>query len=191
MSVKRAVKSRGGIVRFTRDERGATAVEFALISIPFMLLLFGVVELVMMFLTSAVLETASETAARRIRTGEFQQGGATAQADFKTLVCNGMLWLQPNCTADLYVDVQTFTNFAGLAADAPVVPGSLNPGATCFAPGNPMDIVLVRTYFRWKLFTPLLNGALQNAGDGMRLINTTTAFRNEPYSDQPPQGASC
>ena len=51
----------------------------------------------------------------------------------------------------------------------------------------------MRTYFKWKLFTPLIDSALQNmgSGSGLRLISTATAFRNEPYNEDPPVGAGC
>ena len=193
MSGSHTHRRRRRLGAFWRADSGATAIEFAFISVPFTLMLFGILELAMLFLTSSVLEGASEAAARRIRTGEFQQGGASARANFQTLVCQGMLWLQPTCAADLSIDVQTFSSFGALANAAPINPNGFNPAATCFSPGNPADIVLVRTYYRWKLFTPLLNTALENmgAGSGMRLLNTATAFRNEPYSDQAAQGAGC
>ena len=59
--------------------------------------------------------------------------------------------------------------------------------------GGTSDIVLVRAYFKWRLFTPFLSGGLENmgAGSGMRLMSTATAFRNEPYSDVGPVGAKC
>jgi hypothetical protein len=115
------------------------------------------------------------------------------------MVCDNMSWLGPGCLDNLYVEARTFTTFGALAAYAPVPPVTFvnededHADDTCWATGQPTDIVLVRTYYRWKLFTPLLNAALENmgGGSGARLVSTTTAFRNEPYSDDPPAGASC
>ena len=193
MSAFRFLVARRYAARFARADRGATAVEFALIAVPFFTLMFGLMELTMVLLASTTLESATESAARRIRTGEFQQSGANTKADFKTLVCNKMSWMQTQCSADLFVDVQTFANFAAMAANTPVSGSAFNPAATCFSAGEPTDIVLVRTYFRWRLFTPLLNNALQNmgSGSGMRLISSATAFRNEPYNENAPVGAKC
>lgn len=187
--------------RFARAERGATAVEFGLICAPLMLMLFGVLELAMVFLVSTTLETATENAARQIRTGQFQQSGVSTPAAFRTMVCNGMSWLSSTCASDLYVQTQTFATFGDLAAAPPKPPPAPSPGpmgATqpmplpgCWAPGQPGDIVLVHTYWRWKLFTPGLDLALDNAGGGMRMISTATAFRNEPYDQIPPLGTQC
>jgi Flp pilus assembly protein TadG len=184
------------IHRFARAERGVTAVEFGLIALPLMLMTFGLLELGLVFMVGATLDTATELASRRIRTGEFQTSAGNTRADFKTLVCSNMAWLSGQCAANLWVSVQTFSNFAGLTAAPPPDPSVFNAAAKaalCFSAGQPTDIVLVRTYFQWSLFTPLLNNALENmgGGSGLRLMNSTTAFRNEPYNVNPPLGNSC
>jgi Flp pilus assembly protein TadG len=179
--------------RFVRAERGATAVEFAMVSLPLMVMIFGLIELAMVFLVGTTLDNATQSAARMIRTGEFQTSAANTKTDFKTLVCARMSWLTPKCPTDLALDVQTFSSFSGLANPPPISPGAFNPSALCFSAGAPTDIVLVRAYFQWDLFTPLLNAALENmgGGSGKRLISSATAFRNEPYNDNPPVGQKC
>jgi Flp pilus assembly protein TadG len=178
--------------RFARTERGATAVEFALVSLPLLVMVFGLLELALVFMVGTTLDQATEAAARQIRTGQFQNGAAVTPAAFKNLVCARMTWLAPKCGAQLSLDVRTFPNFAAMAAVPPVNPSVFNPASTCFSPGNPTDIVLVRAYFSWNLFTPVLSAPLENmgSGSGKRLLTSTTAFRNEPYNDTPPQGAA-
>lgn len=178
--------------RFRKAQRGAAAVEFALVALPFLVMLFGVLELALVFLVSTSLENATEAAARRIRTGEFQQSGATTKNDFKTLVCNNMAWLS-GCQASLSVDVRTFADFSTMAATPGLAGAAYNPNATCWSTGEPQDIVLVRTYYEWTLVTPLLNAALENrgTGSGKRLISAMATFRNEPYSANAAKGASC
>jgi Flp pilus assembly protein TadG len=183
--------------RLARAERGATAVEFGLISLPLLALVFGVIELALVFLVTTTLDTATQAASRQIRTGVFQTGAAPSRINFKALVCQNMTWLQSQCSTALWLDVQTFSNYAGLAGAPPVPQSTLNPNSptygSCFQPGQPGDIVLVRTYFQWDLITPLLSVAFQNmgAGSGKRLISSTTAFRNEPFNNNPPVGQSC
>lgn len=183
---------------FARAERGATAVEFGLILVPLMLLIFGVLELGGVFLVTTTLETATETASRTIRVGAFQQGQDPTKAAFKALVCNNMSWLSARCSGDLYVEAQTFSTYAALAANQPVTVGAQSPqqaddalANTCWTTGQPGDIVLVRVYYRWNLFTPGMDLGLDNTGGGQRLITATTAFRNEPYNDNQPQGTRC
>lgn len=178
--------------RFARADNGATAVEFALVSLPLLMLIFGMLELALVLLVVSTLDSAVMGAARQIRTGEFQTSAANTKDDFKALVCQRMSWLNGQCPTNLFLDVQTFSNFSGMAA-APAPDFTKTPPVTCFSDGQPGDIVLVRAYFEWHLFTPLLNTALENmgAGSGIRLISSTTAFRNEPYNTSPPIGAKC
>lgn len=180
---------RGFVRRFARADDGVTAVEFALVSLPLLLLTFGVLELALVFLVSAQLDIAMQLSSRQIRTGQFQTSGGGAP-DFKTLVCSNMGWLQSQCAANLWLDVRTFASFSGLASAPPLTPAKAATTSFCFSPGQPTDIVLVRGYYQWALVTPYLNNALANLGATQRLITSTTAFRNEPYNDNAAQGAS-
>ncbi len=177
--------------RFARADRGATAVEFAIIALPFLTLLFGIIELGMVFMVSTTLQNATDNAARQIRTGQFQTSGANTKADFQTLVCNSMSWLKTSCATKLTVDVQTFATFTALSATGQVNAATFDPKNTCW--GQPGDIVLVRTFYQWDIFTPMLNAALVNMGNGSgkRLINAATSFRNEPWTTQAPTGTKC
>ena len=185
-------------VRFARAEHGAVAVEFGLVLLLFVTLIFALIELAMVFLAFTSLETAVHVAGRQIRTGEFQQSAANSQVAFRDLVCANMGWLSSQCTSDAFVEVRTFASFSDLAANPPLAPSTFKPTTpattpkTCFAAGNPTDIVLVRAYFRWRLITPFLDHGLENIpGSGLRLMSSATAFRNEPYNDQAALGARC
>lgn len=179
--------------RFAHACRGAVAVEFAFVAFPFLLLLFGMLELALVLMVSMTLETATGDAARAIRTGEFQTSGATGKADFQKLVCDHMMWLKTGCAGKLTVDVETFAlnDFQSMANSSTRNPATFDPTTTCFSPGGPADVVMVRTYYEWTLFTPLLNGALINAGTNKRLINSVVSFRNEPYGNASSVGARC
>lgn len=158
---------------------------------PLLLLIFGILELALVFMVSTTLETATAQAARPIRTGELQTSGAASAANFKKAVCDRMNWLGSTCLDNLYVDVRTYDDFTGLRDDPSLGTSSMDPENQCWSPGGPTDIVLVRTYYVWRIFTPLISNALVNAGGDRRLVTAVEAFRNEPYSDAPPKGASC
>jgi Flp pilus assembly protein TadG len=168
-----------------RAEGGATAVEMALVAVPFFLLLFGTIELSLVFLLCTSLENATDLAARQVRTGEMQTAGGASAASFKTLVCNNLGWLQGDCNSNLYVDVRTFASFQTVAAPQPITTTagktSFDQTKLTFAMGNPGDIVVVRTYYTWPLITPLVQQAIQTLSDGKMVISSTAAFRNEPY----------
>jgi Flp pilus assembly protein TadG len=179
--------------RFARAQRGATAIEFAIIATPFLMLMFGIIELGLVFMVSITLQNATDAAARKIRTGEFQTSASNTKDDFKTLVCGNMSWLSGGCSSALTVDVQTLANFTTLSTTGQTDPTTFNANNTCWSSGQPGDIVLVRTYYQWNIFTPLLNAALVNmgSGTGKRLISAAASFRNEPWSTTAPTGAKC
>lgn len=161
------------------------AVEFALVILPFMTLLFAIFELGLVFFVSVVLDGATTRAARQIRTGEFQSAAGTAAA-FKTSVCNEMLWLKTGCSSNAKVDVRTYTLFSQVKTAPPPTTGppenrQFNSANSCFQPGGPTNIVLVRTFYTWTLLTPMLDDSLVNLGSNKRLLSSTVIFRNEPF----------
>lgn len=176
----RLSKPSGLLRRFLGARRGSTAVEFALVALPFITLMFGTLELGLVFMVSTTLDNATDTAARTIRTGQLQSAGGTA-ASFKTAICNEMSWLGSSCSTNLHVDVRTFTSFANVAIPDPTTNGAFDNAKTTFVPGGGEDIVLVRVYYEWSLITPLLNQGMENLSGGKRLISATAAFRNEPF----------
>ena len=196
---------RTAIRRFVRSRRGATAVEFALISMPLMILVFGVLELAMILLVSATLDTATDFAARNIRTGVFQQGpnNMKGQDGFRRLVCVNMSWLQQMCTQaapepgdpdpnPLFVEARTFDSYVAAGALQPRDPNTFDPQKTDWCAGNPEDIVLVRTYYEWPIISPLLKPVFHSAGHEGRLLSSARIFRNEPYNAAlRPLGAKC
>jgi len=178
--VLKALRSRSLFKRFVAARRGATAVEFALVAAPFLALMFGVLELGLVFMVSTTLDNATEAAARTIRTGQLQTAGGSANS-FKAAVCNNMSWLGASCSGKLTVDVRTFPKFADVSMTSPVTDGAVDASKTAFTPGGGEDIVVVRAYYEWTLITPMLNAGLANLGGTKRLVYSTVTFRNEPY----------
>ena len=175
----------GLIGRFARHQRGAAAVEFALVAAPFLALLFGIIELGLMFMGSVTLDNATQAAARQVRTGQVvspatPDGKEKSKTAFKDSICNGMGWMKSDCLQNLVVDVRTFTQFNDVSYNNPIQKGAFNPGQTTFETGGPSQIVLVRAYYPWKLYVPLASGALEKTA-GKTLLTSITTFRNEPY----------
>ena len=168
--------------RFRRADDGATAVEFAIVAAPFFFMLFAMMELAIVFTISTTLEDGVRGAARRIRTGELQtSGGATMEA-FRDDVCARMVWLEEHCQTHLSLDVRTYPQWAGANPPNPVgADGTFDESALTFVPGGPEDIVLVRAFYRWTLFTPFLSQALGKLTGNQAVVTSAAAFRNEPY----------
>ena len=182
MSLRRRLK------RFAAAREGVAAVEFALVAGPFLFMIFAVLELALVFLLSTSLDTATERAARRIRTGEVQTAGEGTDA-FKTAICGQMTWLASGCSTSLKIDVRTFEQFEDSNLPTPFADCPPPSTAQCFDDtallfehGGPTDVVVVRTFYTWPLLTPFLNQALERLDGGVAVVMSTQTFRNEPFA---------
>ena len=165
--------------RFGRHQKGATAVEFALVATPFLGLTFAILETAGVFFASQALETATSDSARLIMTGQAQTQGFS-QSQFKSAVCAKIFGLF-DCENGVYVDVKTFTSFGNVTMNNPVDANGNFVNNFTYQPGGPGDIVVVRLFYQWPVYVTLLGFNLQNMSGGKRLLVATAAFRNEPY----------
>lgn len=164
---------------FARSTKGVTAVEFALVAMPFFLLLFGILETVLVFFANAVLENGLEVVARKIRTGEVQTQNMS-EAQFKQLLCNEVSALLA-CDSHLALDVRPSSNFASIQFTDPLDGGGNLRTDFTFDPGNAGQVILARAFYRWDVMTPLIGATMSNMANGERLLVSSIAFRNEPF----------
>jgi Flp pilus assembly protein TadG len=166
--------------RFVRDAEGSVAVEFALTAIPFFTLLFAIFEAGTVFFASATLDQSLNDAARLIRTGQAQSAGTTV-AQLTTKICNDVALLT-NCTANLKLDVRVYSSFSGVAYPAVTAAnGTVDNSKLAFNVGTAGDIVLIRAFYVWNIMSPFTTG-LANNTSGTRLLQSSVAFRNEPFT---------
>jgi Flp pilus assembly protein TadG len=168
--------------RFMRRQDGAVAVEFGLILLPFLALMFGIMETALVFFADQTLETAVADSARLIMTGQAQTQNLDA-ATFKNAVCSRIYGLF-NCQNGIYVNVQTYSSFGSITNTPPLdTNGNLVTSNFVYQPGGPGDIVVVRLYYQWPIYVSLMSlSQLSNMSNHNRLLVATAAFRNEPYN---------
>ncbi len=171
--------------RFVRQQDGAAAVEFALVAVPFLALIFAILETALVFFAGQTLEAAVTDAGRLIMTGQAQSQGFS-QADFKNQVCARLAGGLFDCAGGVYVDVKTFASFGSVNTAPPVNNGQFDTTKMNFNPGSPGCIVAVSVYYQWPIYVSLLGNNLSNLSNGSRLLEATAVFRNEPYG---PAGA--
>jgi len=170
-----------------RSTSGSVAIEFALIAPVFLLLLFGMLETALATFADMVLENGMKTVARLVRTGQAQ-GQNMTQQQFRTALCNQVSVVLSCDQTRLYVDVRAFTNFAGSSFPQPIdANGNINPNLNSYQLGttsqnaNGTSIVLVRAFYAWPMFTPMLGQIYANMANNTRLLTASAAFRNEPF----------
>jgi Flp pilus assembly protein TadG len=172
-----------------RHQRGATAVEFAMIATPFLAMMFALIEIMMIFFVQTTLEAAVAEEARRIRTGQVQTA-AESKSQFKQAICDRMYGLG-NCATRLFVMVQAFNTPPPGGAAQPWADGTLTPGSNDDEPYEasvPGQMVIVRSYYVWPILTPGLdilsgtsNFSSADLGNSNRMLVASAAFRNEPF----------
>ncbi|HXG78115.1 MAG TPA: TadE/TadG family type IV pilus assembly protein [Methyloceanibacter sp.] len=168
-------------VRFGGDRSGASALEFALVAVPLLLLLFGIFQVALIYLGNLAIEGAAAQGARLIRTGQAQMQGLNANT-FKEKVCE-QLPAFLTC-AKLQVDVRRFNNFGSTQLTNPLDDSGNMKSSFSYDPGNAGDVVVVRVFYAWDVtaeFPSLLN--MSNMSGNQRLLMATVAFRNEPYEN--------
>ena len=166
--------------RFRRDESGTSAIEFGIVALPFLVLLFAIIETSLVFFSGQVLETAVSDSARLILTGQAQAGGLN-QTTFKNAVCERITGLL-DCANGIYVDVRTFSTFGSINFNPPLdADGKLKPGDFIYQPGGAGEIVVVRLFYQFPISVPKLIPSLINMYGDKHLLIATAAFRNEPF----------
>jgi Flp pilus assembly protein TadG len=173
-------------------DKGSAAIEFAFVAPVFFLLLMAILEVSIIFFAQSALQTAVGDAGRLVRTGQtscFTKTGTTCnamtQAQFRTQICQNVSVLLKDCTGpSLQFDVTPYSGGFGAASNSSPLDGSGNlPVLANFNVGNACDVVLVRAFYKWPVFTPVLKFFLANMNGSFHLLAAATAFRNEPFTN--------
>ncbi|MEZ5953341.1 MAG: TadE/TadG family type IV pilus assembly protein [Hyphomonas sp.] len=167
---------------WAEERRGAVAVEFALIAIPFFFIVFGLLEVCLLFIMSTVLEHSISEASREIRTGQAQEAGFS-ESDFRDAICSELFGLL-DCGSNLHIDVRKLSGFGSASSDLPLDgDGNFDDAGFGFDPGGANDVVAVRVFYEWTLLTPIMSAPLANMNGSKHLIQANAVFRNEPFGD--------
>jgi len=193
-NVTKQIKSKRNYFRnFTRNTDGSTAIEFAFLALPFSALLFAIVEIaIIFFISSSLTHTLSESS-RSVRLGTFQEGCSDTAESFKNLICENMVSIG-NCQTQLTVDLVTPAGGQFTTNILPVLPPedpdtpneeTAIPPST-YQTSNGDDVVIARARFFHRLVLPGKFTFLANRNGNVRLIQATTAFKNEPFENTCP-----
>lgn len=166
--------------RFFRAKDGSVAVEFAMIALPFTLLLTGIVEVAVLYGSSIVLEGATADAARLVRTGQAQ-AAADPETAFRDQLCQHVASFIP-CPEIQYEaihmagdDFDSFEDYAPqYDADGNFVPQGFDTGGSD-------SVVLIRVVHRYTYLTPLLGAIMSGGGQGRVTLMSTAVIKNEPF----------
>jgi Flp pilus assembly protein TadG len=170
-----------------RDTSAAMAVEYAIVFPFFLALILACLHTALVFFAQQGLETAAETAARLVLTGQAQQNYTgsqtqTSQQQFKAAACAA---LPPFLMCNrLYVDVSTVSNYSSAVVSPPTF--NYNSGGTVttgfnYTPGAQGSIVVLRLMYLWPTLTGPAGFSLVNTANSNRLLIATSVMKTEGY----------
>lgn len=181
---------KGLFARFLARRDGATAIEISLLCLPFFMIVFASIETFIAFTGEQMLANATDTMARKIRTGEIRS--TMSEENFRAAFCEEIA-ITMRCSpteikkADkLFIDVRSFAKFSEIPKTVPLKDGDLDPTSFKFLPGGKRSINIVRAYYRWDVMTDLIRPYISNirSADGSRqnyLMIATAVVQNEDY----------
>jgi len=166
---------------FVRHQRGAVAIEFGLLAVPFFMIVGAILETSLVFLSSQILETAVQDASRHIRTGQAA-AEAFEPGDFRARICGHTWGLFGDCSG-LFIKVAPIDNFQAAIIQAPVDPECEQDCTWTedqdYDGGAASSYMLVQAYYRWPVLLDF--PGLSSLADGTRLMGSAAIFRNEPF----------
>lgn len=187
--------------RLFRSTDGAAAIEFAILSVPYFIIIFAILETFVAFAAEQLVTNAVNTLGRQIRTGQISgtigNPNYKTEAQFRQLFCNEISIIIKCSSAELssnnsklMLDARSFASFALVPTSIPRkssdVFADIDTGTMKYAPGGPESINVLRAYYRWQVITDLVRPYITNIRTNGSmptdfLIVATTTFKSEKY----------
>ncbi|MBT1158360.1 pilus assembly protein [Aminobacter anthyllidis] len=172
------------LARFMRNQSGSTAIEFAVLAIPFSLLVFAILESCIAFAGQQVLANAADEVARQLRTGQVRAAAITKVA-LEKMICDKLEVLVAKGCPELVVDLRSYPTFADAAKVKVKLTSDKDIDTTGFAvtPGPSMSKNMLQVFYRWPVITDFMRASMSNLKDGKTLQYATVTWQNEPFND--------
>lgn len=178
--------------QFARSRSGAAAVEFALVSLMFLMSILFVMIVGLIVYENEALDFATSKAARQIMTGQVQKGSIGLSA-FRTQMVCPYLPAAMNC-ANVIISVQTITvgaqpngyyslvNDSATALNIPQL--KVDTGAYSVGTQGTYEYLLIvyPVTFIPSFFAKILGGNATYQGLPAFLLTSTATFKNEQYN---------
>jgi Flp pilus assembly protein TadG len=170
----------GLVRRFGRERKGSTAIEFALLAMPFFAIMFAILETSLSFATQQLLANATDRISRDVRTGNLKVADLSG-TKLKDRVCGYIALMAPDNCPGLSVDIKNYKEFADVPTAVPWGgAGTINQTGFAVTPGGPGTINHLRVFYLFPVFTDFVR-AYSGSG-GKTLLLATATWRNEPFS---------
>jgi Flp pilus assembly protein TadG len=181
-SAKPARKKPLGLIRrFSRETKGSTAIEFAILAMPFIALIFAILETCLSFGTQQLLANAVDRVSRDVRTGRVKVASLSGP-QLKDLICGKISIMAPDGCPDLIVDLNNYTTFANVPTRVPLTGGGdINQAGFTVNPGGPGTVNHLRAYYRFPVLADFMRKYMSNMPGGKTLLLSSATWRNEAF----------
>lgn len=180
---------------FLRAQGGATAIEFALVALPFLALAGASLEAGVTYFSQEILQEAVADAGRQIYTGKFQTAnagisdGTTLANKFRNAMCypDGQARITTFTCANIRINI---TKAASFGTATPVQPTMKNPETgisdwnssfASYTCARANDIIVVQAVVDVPVYFPLLASASATLPNNRRVLQAATVFQVEPF----------
>jgi Flp pilus assembly protein TadG len=189
---------RGAPRAFASDRRGSAAVEFAIVSLPLLFTILGIIEIGWSNFTQSRMDAAVQSTARLIMTGVVQNTQVNGQPltaqEFRDQILCPKLPSTMNCK-DVFVNVSVFAEPTSLTAPSPytqfinasgtgLVTPVLDNTKNSYCIGANASYVVIDVVYPLPLLTTsyLTASAATYNGYPVRMLQSTATFKNEPFT---------
>lgn len=185
-------KGKAGRTRFPRrflgDRRGSTAVEFAMLALPFALLVFAILESCISFGGQEVMTNITDDIARQLRTGQLRQVDVAGNK-LKDMICARLeIIVAKNCPG-LLVDLRAFPTFDDAAkagfkiSGADIVLTGTTDTTFQVQTGLAESKNMLRVFYKWPVMTDFMASSMANIQGGKTLHFASVTWQNEPFNN--------
>ncbi|QQG36968.1 MAG: pilus assembly protein [Micavibrio aeruginosavorus] len=164
-----------------RRRDGATAIEFALVVVPFAITAAFIIELAMVYTAGSLMQGAVQDAVRAVRTGQVQVISDPDEAEgfFREQICEHIPIALVDCNS-IQFKVEVLDSFADASTTAEVDEEG-NLADDSFETGGSNDIVMVTVLYYHPLLTPIVSAFLSDSPNNTKLMTSVFVFQTEPY----------
>lgn len=175
-------RKRGALSRFLPNRRGSVSIEFAMLAIPFVMLIMAIIETSVSFAAQQIMANAADDLARELRTGRLKPAAAT-ETVVRQRICDQLSMITNSTCPGLYIDLKSYTTFAAAAVVQTKFTSDNDLDTTGFAitPGGAETKNMLRVYYKWPVMLDLMRKSMSNIKGGNTLLMTVTSWQNEPY----------
>ncbi|TJX28805.1 MAG: pilus assembly protein, partial [Mesorhizobium sp.] len=162
---------------------------FAMLALPFALLVFAILESCISFAGQEVMANATDDIARQLRTGQLRPADVSG-TKLKDMICAKLeIMVAKNCPG-LLVDLREYPTFADAAtASFKIVNGDIvltqGTNSTSFgvSPGLAESKNMLRVFYKWPVMTDFMARSMANLKDGNTLHFASVTWQNEPFDN--------